>query len=375
MQAVLSACRKKGWVIMRKKWNEAGRIAASAVAFVFVSLTLFLQSGMQVCAAQTAPPERIEKTFRLTSDEILQVPRYMIEGNAGYGLDEASIVVEEIERGSAEGADVVTFSRKTEDLSDNDLARIEKNAVMEGIDCELLSVAYKVEEEDKNGVPIRYSAVCEYGGLKKYGISYPTAWRLTAGYDFCESLTEPEIVEIQEERLVQKKMEQDSARTKRVTGRTENEKKEEEEKEENPGEREIRPKPEIKRFQIKPDAQEESKWIADMLVPLAAGAAGTGAVIPFIIWFSVLTAPLSGMKENGKYRYIGRVSLKKERNGYAARLTKRHLSRAELPVFRIKLQKRVWKRAKSGVFSVYCPGDKKIVTIAGAIVHFTVEGD
>lgn len=311
-------------------------------------------------------------TFRLTSDETVQVPRYIVEENAAYALDEASIVVEEIERGSAEGANVVTFSRKAEDLSDNDLARIEKSAVMEGIDCELMSAVYKVEEEDENGMPVRYSAVCEYGGLKKYGISYPTAWQLTACYDLCEMLTEPEIVELQEERVIQKKAEHDSGRTKRVTGRTEDKT---EKKERDSGETGILPKPEIKRIQIKPPAQEEDRRITDILVPLAAGAAGTGAIVPFIVWFSILTVPLYGMKEDGKYRYIGRIRLKREGGGYTAYLTKRLRSRAELPVFQIKLQKRVWKRAKTGVLLVHCPGGKRIMATVGRTVRFTVEGD
>lgn len=355
---------------MEKKCNAACR--ASVLIVTLASLVLIWQSRLHACAAEKEPSGRLEMTFRLTSDETVQVPRYIVEENAAYALDEASIVVEEIESGSAEGANVVTFSRKAEDLSDNDLARIEKSAVMEGIDCELLSAVYKVEEEDENGMPVRYSAVCEYGGLKKYGISYPTAWQLTACYDLCEMLTEPEIVELQEERVIQKKAEHDSGRTKRVTGRTEDKT---EKKERDSGETGILPKPEIKRIQIKPSAQEEDRRITDILVPLAAGAAGTGAIVPFIVWFSILTAPLSGMKEDGKYRYIGRIRLKREGGGYTAYLTKRLRSRAELPVFQIKLQKRVWKRAKTGVLLVHCPGGKRIMATVGRTVRFTVEGD
>lgn len=359
---------------MEKKCNAACR--ASALIVTLASLVLFWQSGPHACAAEKTPSERLEMTFRLTSDETVQVPRYIVEENAVYELDEASIVVEEIGSGSAEGANVVTFSRKTEDLSDNDLARMEKDVVIEGIDCELLSAVYKVEEEDENGMPVRYSAVCEYGGLKKYGISYPTAWQMTACYDLCEMLTEPEIVELQEERVIQKKAEHDSARTKRVTGRTEEKKEEKKEEEEkDSGEKGILPKPEIKRIKIKPSAQEEDRGIADILVPLAGGAAGTGAIVPFIIWFSILTAPLSGMKEDGKYRYIGRIRLKREEGGYTAYLTKRLCSRAELPVFQIRLQKRVWKRAKTGVLLVHCPGGKRIMATVGRTVRFTVEGD
>lgn len=304
------------------------------------------------------------RTFELSPNEIAEVPRYIVEDNAVYELDEESITVEETGNGSAEGADVVTFSRKVEDLSDNDLARLEKEIVSEGIPCELLSVAYKVEEEDKNGMPVRYSAVCEYGGLKKYSTSYPVAWRLTAHYGL---LGEPEIVEIQEEAG------EDGTRTTRVTGKTENG------EEASDAEREdLFPKPEIRRIQIKPspDDGDKMKKLKDLLVPLAAAAAaGTGVIIPFIIWIAILTAPLFGLKREGKYRYIGRIRLKKEDGTYAAYLTKRLRARAELPVFQIKLPERVWRNSKTGVLQVHCPGGKSILVTIGRKVCFTVEGD
>lgn len=76
---------------------------------------------------------RVMKTIPLDSKETAQIPRYIVEEDAIYMLDESSIVVDETERGSTEGADVVKFSRKVEDLSDNDLERIEKTMVQEGI--------------------------------------------------------------------------------------------------------------------------------------------------------------------------------------------------------------------------------------------------
>lgn len=368
MQMIICT-QKERKAAMKKNGRRAGR--ASALIVTLVSLVMVWQGELRVHGTEGEFPGYLERTFELNSEETVQVPRYIVEGNTVYMLDEASIAVEEAEHGSAEGADVVTFSRKVEDLSDNDLARIEKKKVIEGIECELLSAVYKVEEKDEKGMPVQYSAVCEYGGLKKYGISYPTAWRLTARYYPGRTLSEPEVVEIQEEVTVKKNVGREgSTRTRRTTRRGEEEKEEKE-----TVEKELILKPEIRRIKIKPPAKEEDKRTLNLLAPLAAGAAGTGVILPFIIWFSVLTAPLFGMKERGKYRYIGRIRLKKEGEGYTARLTKRLLRRAELPVFQIKLQKKVWKRAKAGVFSVHCPDEKKIVTIAGRTVHFTVEGD
>lgn len=350
---------------MRKKFAVAVRL--SVLIMTLVSPALFLRSGLHACA-QEQTPEQLLKTFLLLPEETVQVPRYLVEKGTAYELDEASIVVEEMERGDAEGADVVTFSKKVEDLSDNDLSKIEKAAVMEGVNGELLSAAYQVEETDKSGIPIRYSAVCEYGGLKKYSTSYPAAWQLTARYDRLEGLTEPEIVEIWEN--VQKEERYGGTRTRRVISETERA-----EGESDSGEKPV-PKPQIKRIRIKPEPEEEDKWkITDLLPFLAAAAAGAGVTVPFIIWFSVLTAPLFGLWREGKYRYIGRIRLKRENGTYTAYLTERLRARAELPVFRIKLPEKVWKKAGTEMLRVHCPGGRMIMMTIGKAVRFTVEGD
>lgn len=354
--------------MMKKNGNRAGRL--SVLIVTLVSFVFLWQGKLNVCAAKEGPPEQIERIFELTPEEILQVPKRIVEGMAVYELDEASIVVEETQNGSAEGANVIRFSKKVEDLQDNDLARIEKKSVIDGMGCELLNAVYKVEEKDKNGVPVRYSAVCEYGGLKKYSTSYPTAWRMTACYHLSGMLSEEEIVEMQEEAAAKKSARYEETRTRRIFSGREHKRREKEIEE-----RELFPKPEIKRIRIKPTTQEEGKDIADVLLPLAAGAAATGLAVPFIIWFYILRAPLFGMKEGGKYRYIGRIRLKKEEKGYAAYLTKRLKRRAQLPVFQIKLQKRVWKSARAGGFFVYCPGGQKIAPTVGRVIHFTVEGE
>lgn len=356
---------------MRKKFAAAGRLFV--LIMTLVSFVLFLRNGLRACA-QEQNPEQLVKTYLLLPEETAQVPRYLVEKEAVYELDEASIVVEETERGGAEGADVVTFSKKVEGLSDNDLSKIEKTAVMEGIGCELLSAAYQVEETDKNGIPIRYSAVCEYGGLKKYSASYPAAWQLTARYDRLEGLTEPEVVEIQEIVEIWENGREDEGygdtRTRRVTSETERA-----EDEADSGEKPV-PRPRVKRIRIKPEPEEEDKWkITELLPFLAAAAAGAGVTVPFIIWFSVLTAPLFGLWREGKYRYIGRIRLKRENGIYTAYLTERLRARAELPVFRIKLPEKVWKKAGTEMLRVHCPGGRTIVMTIGKAVRFTVEGD
>lgn len=100
----------------------------------------------------------------------------------------------------------------------------------------------------------------------------------------------------------------------------------------------------------------------------------TGA-LSFIICPCGAAAPLYERKEAGKYRYIGRIRLKKEEGGYAAWLTRRLLERAELPVFQIKLPKKVQREIKTGVIWIHCPGGRRIMAVAGKAVHFTVECD
>ncbi len=362
-----------------------------------MSLAIFCQSSMRICAAENVqmtemartadadaseevemPEKCLTKIIPLTSNETAQVPRYIVENGVAYVLDESSIVVEVTGNGSAEGADVVTFSKKVNDLSDNDLAGIEKETIIEGISCELLSAAYKVEEEDENGIPIRYIAVCEYGGLKKYSTSYPTAWRMTARYDLFETPQEVVTVEMQEE------YESGDTVERRMSGEAENEETENGEAENwevETGEEEkaLYTNAGDSSFRIKPASEEEEdmrrKVVDGLLLPLAAATAGVSVTVPFIVWVSMLTAPLFGMKKEGEYHYIGRIRLKGENKMYAAYLTKRLLARAGIPVFYMKVPKRVWKNSKTGIVQIHCPGGKTAMATIGKAVHFTVEGD
>lgn len=392
---------KKGWVKMEKKFVVVRKV--SVMIMTLVLLVIFRENALEV-RAETGTPvseeaeqgtgeaakergvetepvseeeaeevsgKRLMKTIPLESGETAQVPRYIVEGKATYVLDESSIVVEETGRGSSEGADVVTFSREVEGLPDNDLTRIEKTMLYEGITCELLSVIYEVAKEDENGIPVRYSAVCEYGGLKKYSTSYPTAWQMTVWYDFCEEVGETdevtELVEYEYIYVPAERASEDGGSREREIGKPRTEKNEDPFSE-----------PEKNKIQIRPIVgreEKERKKIIDIPMPLAAAAVGAGLTLPFIIWFSIATAPIFALKKERKYRYIGQVRLKREEGRYTAYLTKRLLGRAGLPVFQIKLPGKVWKKAKMSVFQVHCPDGRKITLTAGKSVCFTVEGD
>lgn len=368
---VLFARGEKGRIKMKKKVETAGIVRClfmTLVSLVFLRAAP-VQAGMtdiaQTGGESVLPPGSLTKVIALSDGEIRQVPRYIAEVGAVYELNEATITVEVTGRGSSEGADVATFSKKVEELPDNDLERIEKQMVFEGISCELLSVVYDVTREDENGIPLSYTASCEYGGLKKYSNSYPNAWQMTVQYDLCaapvaeESVTEWESYEY---RVVpSKKIEGEPG------GRAF----------EAPETEEADIEPETRRFRIGPapgngEEEAEKSGLRDIALPLAAG---TGVTIPFIIWIAVLTAPIFSLKEGERYCYIGQIRLKKADGVYTAYLTKRLLARAELPVFRIKLPRRMWKKGKCGVFYVHCPDGKRIAVIAGKTAHFTVEGD
>lgn len=362
---------KKGRITMKKKRATGSGI--SVIVMTLVSFLLFRQGGGSVYAAadRQDPEMRLMKVYQLTSGETRQIPGYIVEENTIYVLDESSIVVEETGRGSSEGADVVTFSEKVENLPDNDLERIEKEAVRQGISCELLSVLYEVAKEDQNGIPICYDAVCEYGGLKKYGVSYPTAWQMTAWYDFWGAADQETAVAVREE------YEQTHVPAEKKTARVEGTKRAPAGGQEAvQGREEPLPERAAKKFRIGPGPEEDGRArnkIADTALPLAA--AGAGTALPFIIWFSIVTAPLFARKETGKYRCIGRIRLKKEDGVYTAHLTKRLFAKAEIPVFLIRLPGRVRRRTKAGMLQVHCPDGKRILLTAGKEVHFTVEGD
>lgn len=96
-------------------------------------------------------------------------------------------------------------------------------------------------------------------------------------------------------------------------------------------------------------------------------------MIPLLIWFTILTAPLFALKKGERYRYIGQVRVKKEETLYTAYLTEKLISRADIPVFKIKVPEQVRKETKGGVLRVNCPDGKKLSLICGEEVGFTLE--
>lgn len=326
-------------------------------------------SGNEVREEKLIPGKRLMKAIPLDADTVTQIPKYIVEDDTPYVLDESSIVVEETGRSSSEGADVTTFSRKVENLPDNDLDRIEKSIVQEGISCELLCVVYETTKEDEDGIPVEYSAVCEYGGLKKYSKSYPSAWEAKVWYDAYEVTRETVITVESEEQGYGENI--PSSEIKRVSG------KNEAENDDVPV-----PEPEIKKFDLKKIAPGEKKEkkdtkdtkdTKDFLLPLGAGVLGAGLIFLLILWFLGLTVPLFALKKGEKYRYIGQIRMKKTESGYAAYLTERLINRADIPVFKLKVPERIRNDAKEKMLQVHCPDGRWITLVCGKEVGFTLE--
>ena len=376
--------RKKGK--MKKEIVSGNRVLRWITALI--PLVLFFQGAYKVQAAQDQGPVnyhisekesveviripgmKISRTVPLNADKVTQIPRYVVEEGMTYVLDEASIMVEETGRSSSEGADVVTTNRKVEGLPDNDLERIEKTITYEGISYDLLYVVYEVTGEDEDKIPTKYSAVCEYGGLKTYDKSYPAAWQAVMWYDACRIVGDVEILTEQEEYGYTDVLLTGDVKTVRGDGRTKQE-AESETDAEVPA-----PKPSVKKYQfrkITPGDKKDEREFPDLTIPLAAIAIGVLLMIPLLIWFTILTAPLFALKKGERYRYIGQVRVKKEETLYTAYLTEKLISRADIPVFKIKVPEQVRKETKGGVLRVNCPDGKKLSLICGEEVGFTLE--
>ena len=351
---------------MKKEFVTRGR--ALLMMAVLILLTLFWQSGRRV-QASAGPGESLTKKIPLDSESTTQIPRYIREGGITYRLDESSIAVEEIGRSSSEGARVVTRTWKVENLPDNDLERIEKTKTEDGISWELLCVIYEVTEEDEDGIPTEYSAICEYGGLEKYSSSYPSKWQAVCRYDMYSMMEMPELVAEQEE-YVYTNAPRERGKTEMTNGDRRKRTAEKTGEEEEP-----LPEPEVKRYALKrisPGAGGKEEKFPDFPLALVAAIVGAGFTLPFIIWIFLMTAPLFARKENRKYRYIGRIRLRKEED-ITAYLTERLAARADLPVFKIRLRKGIREKIKTGVLQIHCPDGRRITSIAGREVRFTLE--
>lgn len=311
------------------------------------------------------PEKSLTKRIPLNAETVTQIPKYIAEGDILYVLDETTIIIEETGYGSSEGADAVTTQKTIEALPDNDLARIEKTIVYEGITCKLLCVSYEITSRDVEGIPDQYTAVCEYGGLKKYSNSYAVDWEAVVRYDAYERNKYPEEqkggYEYRYRNFWQKN-------TKGTANNSEESKDTEKE--------DIPDKPQHKLLVRKTPLkdQERNGWKYLFLLMGIFLVAGILCALVYALYNTLSnSAFLFSLTRQNKYRYIGRLRLKEKGGDCCVSLTERVISRAEILSFKIKIPEKTVKKAGKGMLMVQCPGGKTIMLILGREIVFVLE--
>lgn len=264
--------------------------------------------------SECTPVDTITRRIALSSDEIANIPRYIKSGDIMYVLNEGSVDIRATEFDTTQGADAVTLSKTITDLPDNDLERIPMTVKKNGIEYELLHVDYTVNDIDEQGVPTGYTAVCRYGALKNYDVSYEAGWEAIVTYTGYKA----EYISFSTIQYVYESVE---------------------------------PIEEIQ-IDIPRETEEPEKH-----TNIAAAAASTAGGILFVALAGIffLTVPVYAVLGNGDYQYIGRMRLKKRKQQYEGTLKKSFLEKAESGDFMVKIPKRVQKRSNMGVFNIKCP--------------------
>lgn len=362
-----------------RKWRQSVCLAvfAALVFFFSESSMAYAARNNDVSGGKTAGEEReagtklpeksLLKRIPLNAETVTQIPKYIAEGEILYVLDETAITIEVTGYGSSEGADVVTTKRTVKDLSDNDLARIEKNINHGGISCKLLCVSYTVTGWDERGVPDRYTAVCEYGGLKKYSNSYAAEWTAAVRYDAYERKKLPEKEDIVYEYQYSDFWKEAAPGMPEEEG-LKNQEDVEEEK--------IPDEPENKLMVRKTPYQDEKGAIWKYLFLPAGIILLLGALCAMLyVLYAILADSvfLFSMTRKGKYRYIGHIRLKEMDGNGLVSLTERMLAKAEILSFKMKIPEKVLRKIGTGMIMVQCPDGKAAVMILDREVSFDLE--
>lgn len=259
------------------------------------------------------PVDTITRTIALSSDELTNIPRYIKSGDITYVLNEGSVDIKATEFDTTQGTDAVTLSKTITDLPDNDLDRIPITVKKNGMEYELLHVNYTVNSTDEEGIPTGYTAVCRYGVLKNYDVSYEAGWEANVTYTGYRT----EYISFSTIRYVYESVEQ------------------------------------IEEIQIDiPKATNTEKHTG-----IAAAAVGTAGGILFVVLAGnfFLTVPIYTALGNDDYKYIGRMRLRKRRQQYEGILKESFLEKTESGNFMVKIPKRVQKRSNTGVLNIKCP--------------------
>ncbi len=335
---------------VRKETAGPGKLVLLIVCFACLL-------GAEVRAEEPSPPSAKEtvrdpdtavdtmtKTLRLPAGQVTRIPRYEDAGEILYVLDESSIHIRVTGTKEAEGADVYTLTKTLTDLPDNDLERIPMTVSHQGNTCDLLYVIYTVTSWDAYELPETYEAVCCYGWLEKYWVSYDSEWEATLtylGYPIGGRLTSTlaeyfyDYEELREHVLSKP---QEPGKLRKIGG------------ERVPGKKELY-REEIREEEIPLGTPGHLK--APAIAAVAAAAAGTFLFLP--VFFCFLTVPLYEALHTGGYRWLGQVRIRRGEDCYEALLTEALVRKAKTSHFMIRISGYLQKHSPGGVLEIRCP--------------------
>lgn len=362
-------------------------IACMILAFGMTAYGAAPSEAIQEGEQREVEGDTLKKTVILPAGELTSIPRYETEGNILYVLDEDSLLLRTVSTGSAEGADMVTVTKIIAGLPDNDLERIPMTEKQGEVSCDLLYVSYKVTEESKEGMPLKYEALCWYGGLSKYEVDYDAAWEATMTYTGhpIESNIQSTVVEYIYEYgnppMINGNMGEESARLVNERQKTDpedtgsTETVEEEEvpmaaAEEPEAESELAQEPDNINIgdETTPLGAPESGSIAAAMAGVVAG----GIFIAVLGYVQFLTAPIYAAVFSGGYKRIGRIRLKYRKDHYTAVLSEYLAEKAEVGNYKIKVSPYIQNRSKAGIMDIKCPDGRTITRKLEEEVLFTV---
>lgn len=378
---------------------------------ILISLCLILLSGMSAYGAEPSAVlqerekrevqgDSLTKTIILPAGEITSIPRYETDGNILYILEEDSLRLRTVSTGLAEGADVVTVTKIISGLPDNDLEWIPMTEKQGEISCDLLSVSYRITEESREGMPLKYEARCWYGGLSRYEEVYDTAWEASMTYtghpiessiqsaaveyiyEYIERAGTAENGSGESERIIGGRRKETLTDTNEMPKTGDTEETELIEEETVP----MAAGEEQESRQETGQGRPEDKNIDDEDIPLgasgraaAAASAAAAAVIlaagllAALLWYlHHFTAPIYAAMYSGGYKRIGRIRLKRCRDHYAAVLTEYLTERAETDNYKIKISRYIQNRSRIGILDIRCPDGRTITRKLKDVVLFTV---
>lgn len=213
----------------------------------------------------------------------------------------------------------------------------------DGNTCELLYVIYTVTSWDEYELPEEYRAVCCYGWLEKYYVSYDSEWEATMtyiGYPIGGGLKSTLIDYVYDYEELRNRVlrEGDAGAEEGGNG--------EEEAAHTEGYGDLS------------NIEEEETPLGGLKgsnMAAIAGAAAGCALVAVLAYLYFLTAPIYAAVYTGGYKRIGRVRMKHQKDHYEAVLTEYLMEKGETQNFMIRVSKYLQTRSQTEILDIRCP--------------------